>query len=166
VGRNPPKNVFGWSVGWTTLKIVVTGGIALAALSVMLIGLWRSRGTVAAVGGAFLVVAYFQAFVEVVDALVAAERWTCTFGSTRITYYSEQPIGLEDSKIGGPGLVFLVLAAWVLIPFVLLLVYSALVKEARDRGEGNYKPLCDKEDDRTGSEKGPTTVTSPCRTNG
>ncbi|MCI0359554.1 MAG: hypothetical protein L0211_13850, partial [Planctomycetaceae bacterium] len=151
-----------WSVGWTTLKIVVLGGIALGGLSLMLIGLWRSRGTVAAVGGTFLVVAYFLAFVELADALVAA-RWTCTFGSTRITYYSDQPIGLEDSKIGGAGLGLAMMAAWVLIPLVLLLVYSALVKEAQDRDE---EPRPEKEVDRSGSEKGPTTVTSPCRSNG
>ncbi|MCI0741530.1 MAG: hypothetical protein L0Y72_21050 [Gemmataceae bacterium] len=133
--RDPPKNVFGWSVGWTTLKIVVTGGIALGGLSLMLIGLWRSRGAVAAVGGTFLVVAYFLAFIELTDAF--RERWTCTFGSTRITYYAVQPVGLEDSKVeGGPGLVLVGLAIWVLIPLVLLLVYSALVKDARGRDEG------------------------------
>jgi hypothetical protein len=157
--RNPPKNVFGWSVGWTTLKIVVMGGIALGGLSLMLIGLWRSRGTVAAVGGLFLVVTYFLAFIELANAL-AGDRWTCTFGSTHITYYSDQPIGLEDAKSGGAGLGLVFLAAWVLIPFVLLLVYSALVKEARGRDEGNDKASYEKEDERIGSEKG------PWRTNG
>jgi hypothetical protein len=161
--RNPPKSVFGWSVGWTTLKIVVYGSIALGGLSLMLIGLGRSRGAVAAVGGTFLVVAYFHAFIELADAWTG-DRWTCTFGPTHFTYYSDQPIGLEDSKIGGAGLGLVLLAAWVLIPLVLLLVYSALVKEARGLDEGNDKPSSDKEDDRIGSEKGPTTVTSSCRT--
>jgi hypothetical protein len=156
--RNPPKNVFGWSVGWTTLKIVVYGGIALGGLSLMLIGLWRSRGAVAAVGGSFLVVAYFLAFVDLTSALIG-QRFTCTFGSIRITYYI-RPSGLEDAKIGGAGLGLVAPAVWVLIPFVLLLVYSALVKEARGRDEGNDKASYEKEDDRTGSEKG------PCRTNG
>lgn len=149
--RDPPKNVFGWSVGWTTLKIVVTGGIALAGLSLMLIGLRRSRGTVAAVGGLFLVLAYFLAIIELADALVG-QRWTCTFGSTRITYYSDQPVGLEDSRIGGAGLGLVFPAAWVLVPLVLALVYHALVKEARGRDEGNDKLLDEKEDDRIGSQ--------------
>lgn len=148
--RNPPKNVFGWSVGWTTLKVVVMGCIALGGLSLMLFGLWRSRPAVAAVGGTFLAVAYFLAFVELTSALVG-QRWTCTFGSIRIPYYI-RPIGLEDSRIGGAGLVLVFLAAWVLIPFVLLLVYSALVKEARGSGEEN-KPLSEKEVDRSGSER-------------
>jgi hypothetical protein len=163
--RDPPKNVFGWSVGWTTLKIVVYGGIALAGLSLMLIGLWRSRRAGAAVGGAFLVVAYFLVFFELADALVG-DRWTCTFGSARITYYSDQPIGLEDSRIGAGGLGLAMMAAWVLIPLVLAFVCHALVKEGRGPGGGNHNPLCDKEDDRTGTEQGPTIVTSPRRTSG
>jgi hypothetical protein len=141
--RDPPKNVFGWSVGWTTLKIVVTGGITLAGLSLMLIGLLRSRGTVAAMGGLFLFLAYFLAIIELSGALVG-QRWTCTFGSTRITYYSEQPVGLEDARIGGAGLGLVFPAAWVLVPLVLALVYHALVKEARGRDKGNDRPLDEK----------------------
>jgi hypothetical protein len=37
--RNPALNRYGLSIGWNTLKIVVTGAIALAGLSLMLIGL-------------------------------------------------------------------------------------------------------------------------------
>lgn len=155
--RDPPKDVFGWSVGATSLKIFVTGGIALGGLSVMLIGLWLSRRTAAALGGVFLVVAYFLAFVQLVMHFLG-QRFTCTFGPIRITYY-DSPIGLEDSKVGGAGLGLAAMAAWVLVPFVLVLVYHALVKEARDPSEGNHKPLCDKVDDRIGSEKSPTTVT-------
>jgi hypothetical protein len=161
--RDPPKNVFGWSVGWNTLKIVVTGAIALAGLSLMLIGRWLSRRPVAGVGGVFLGIAYFMAFVHVTMWLLGT-RYTCTFGSIRITYYGN-PVGLEDAKIGSVGLELLAVAAFVLIPFVLVLVFHVLVKEARGRDQEN-KPLPETEVDRSGSEKDPTTVTSPCRTTG
>src|SRR5262245_24698705 len=158
--RDPPTNVLGLSVGWNTLKIVVTGAIALFGLSLTLVGPCLSRQNLTAVGGAFLGVAYFLAFVHVA-MWFSGERYTCTFGSIRITYYVS-PVGLEDAKIGGVGLGLVAMAAFVLVPFVLLLVYQGLVKDARGRDEVN-KPLPEKEVDRSGSEKGPTTVTSPCR---
>ncbi len=162
--RDPPKNVFGWSVGWTTLKIAVTGGIALSGLWLMLTGLWRSRPNLAGVGGAFLGVAYFLTFVDVMIWFVGTP-YTCTFGGTSITYYRGS-VGLEDARIGGTGSGLVAMAAYVLIPFVFLFVCAGLVKDARGRDEGNDKPLPEKEDDRISSEKSPTTVTSPCRTNG
>jgi hypothetical protein len=160
--RDPPKNVFGLSVRWNTLKIVVTGAIAFFGLSLMLIGPWLSRQTLTGVGGAFLGIAYFMAFVHLVMRFIG-ERFTCTFGSIRITYY-DKPIGLEDAKIGGVGLGLLAMAAFVLVPLVLVLVYHGLVKDARGRDEGNDKRFPEIEDDRISSEKSPTTVTSSCRT--
>jgi hypothetical protein len=128
--RDPPKNVLGLSVGWTTLKIAVTGGIALSGLSLML---WRSRRTVAGLGGGFLGIAYFLTFCDLLMRFVGTP-YTCTFGGISITYYIK-PIGLEDARIGGAGLVFLAMAGFVLVPFVLVLVYHVLVKEASLRAD-------------------------------
>lgn len=157
--RDPPKAVFGLSVGWTTLKVAVTGGIALSGLWLMLIGRRLSRRTVAALGGVFLGIAYFLTCSELMARFVGTP-YTCTFGPTRVTYYIK-PIGLEDARMGGTGLGRVAIAA-----FVLVLVYHGLVKEARCRDERKYKPLHEKEDSRISSGKGPTTVTSPFRTSG
>jgi hypothetical protein len=128
--RDPPLNRYGLSVGWTTLKIAVTGAIALFGLLLMLI-CWRSRPPVAAVGGAFLGIAYFLAFVHVTMRF-SSQPHTCTFGSIHITYYSG-PIGLEDARIGGAGFGLLAMASFVLVPLGLVLVYHVLVKDARGR---------------------------------
>src|SRR5262249_33147984 len=116
--RDPPRNLFGLSVGWNTLKISVTGAIALSGLSLMLSGRARPRWPLAVVGVVFLGIAYFLSFVDVTTRLVGTP-YTCTFGSIRVTYYIK-PIGLEDARIGGVGLELLAMAAFVLVPFVLV----------------------------------------------
>ncbi len=51
---------------------------------------------------------------------------TCTWGETRIVYYSDHGIvlGLEDARTGGFGLWLLLVAAWLVGPFAAVLLWE------------------------------------------
>ena len=74
-----------------------------------------------------MVLGWFVSFGVAGNQLIGSFD-TCTFGETEITYHQGHGIveGLEDAKVGGMGLWTLLIAAYVGIPFTLVVVFAVI----------------------------------------
>jgi hypothetical protein len=122
--RNPPRNLLGVVVGETTFALAVPIVTALSGVLLLKIGGHRRRATAALVGGVLLALAWFMIFNLSMVRLAGGHN-TCTFGPARITYYSDHGvvIGLEDARFGEVGVVFGLLAAFMILPLVFCALY-------------------------------------------
>jgi hypothetical protein len=109
--RNPPRNLLGVVVGTRTFAIAVPATFLLAGVLLTVIG----------AGGVLLAFAWFNLFGLAGTRLMAKHN-TCVFDSSLITYYSDHGnvVGLEDSRLAGGWLVFVLIAAFMIGPFLLV----------------------------------------------
>jgi hypothetical protein len=125
--RNPPRELLGLVVGEQTFAIAVCLGMALA--SVVLIRLGDRPGLEAAstLGALVLGLLWFTLFGLGLARLVAKQH-VCTFGESRIAYYSKKGIvvGLEDAPLLGEWFVFVLIAAFVIGPLLLMWAWLAI----------------------------------------
>lgn len=120
--RDLPRTWLGFkSVGQTTFLLAMPVLVVLAGL-----GLWgvhRLRGgppLSREFAGVFVWV-WFTTFFVLVFLLVGG-RATCTFGEETIAYHDSHGVvlGLQDARAGGSELFLLLLAAFLLLPYLLL----------------------------------------------
>ena len=118
--RNPPRDLLGVVVGEQTLAlgfpmIMVLFGVFLLVSG----GRWHIPN-VSFAGGLLLVLVWFNLFGLGMTRLMAKHS-ICTFGSSRISYYSSHGtvLGLEDARLAGEWMVFVLIAAFAIGQFLL-----------------------------------------------
>jgi len=118
--RNPPRDLLGVVVGEQTLAfgfpmIMVLFGVFLLVSG----GRWHIPN-VSFAGGLLLVLVWFNLFGLGMTRLMAKHS-SCTFSSSRINYYSSHGtvLGLEDARLAGEWMVFVLIAAFAIGQFLL-----------------------------------------------
>ena len=122
--RNPPRNVLGVIVGERTFALGFPMSMALLGVFLLRFGGRWYFPNMSFVGGFLLVLVWFNLFALGMTRLMAKQH-RCTFGSSHISYYSSHGtvLGLEDARLAGEWMVFVLIAAFVVVPFLLALVY-------------------------------------------
>jgi hypothetical protein len=134
--RDPPRTLFGVvTVGQHTLEIAIPAIAFVAAVLLLKFGGRQRREAVVGVGVALLLCSWFSGFVLAMIRLVSSPD-VCTFGTSRITYHADHGavVGLEDLKVGGVGLLALLIAAFLLIPLVLAVGYVVFLARGTEPG--------------------------------
>jgi hypothetical protein len=125
--RNPPRTILGLTIGETTFAIGLPTLLLTAGMTFLIIGQrWRlERASVFAV--AFLAMTWFNLYNLAMTRLIGKHH-ECTIGSTRIGYFSGKGkvVGLEDARLAGEWFVFVVLATFIIGPFLFASVYAAV----------------------------------------
>jgi hypothetical protein len=123
--RDPPRKFLGVvSVGHTTLLIAMPATLALAGVVLMALGR-MGRRFAAQLGPPLVVLAWMMMGGYAVGSMrLAGNPSTCTFGSSRITYYAV--VGLEDARVGGTGYMILAFAVISIGMFALMFACAAV----------------------------------------
>jgi hypothetical protein len=114
--RDPPPNVDGTApFGHNTVAIAVPAAYALIGVLLTAVSALVRRARFLRLGVPLVLMSCFMATGLTTFRLVGYPG-TCTFGSKHVTYYRMgiDVIGLEDARVGGMGLLVLLLAGWLL----------------------------------------------------
>jgi hypothetical protein len=125
--RNPPRNLLGLVVGQRTFTIAVPLTMGLIGVLLLYLGAQRSLSAASFFGGLSLAFLWFNVLILAGVRLVAKQH-VCTFGESRIAYYTKKGdvVGLEDARFVGEWFVFVWVAAFVIGPLLLVWAYFAI----------------------------------------
>ncbi len=123
------------AAGLSTFAVAVPAALALGGVSLMAVGGGARRAALVRLGVPLVGVSWFMACCLTMLRLVGSPE-TCTFGASRITYYAEHGavVGLEDARVGGAGLLILLVAVFMVLGFAV--VTCARLIDRRSRAAG------------------------------
>jgi hypothetical protein len=113
--RDPPPHVDGTApFGHNTVAIAVPAAFAVSGVLLIAVSAMVRRARFLQLGAPLVLMSCFMAVGLAMFRLVGTPD-TCTFGSRRITYYAMKGsvIGLEDARVGGTGLLVLLVAGFL-----------------------------------------------------
>jgi hypothetical protein len=132
--RDPPPNVDGTApFGHNTVAIAVPAAFALIGVLLIAGSAMVRRARFLRLGVPLVLMACFMATGLTTFRLVGHPD-TCSFGSKHITYYRVgiDVIGLEDARVGGIGLLLLLLAGYLLALVALFACGKLVERRCRD----------------------------------
>jgi hypothetical protein len=126
--RDPPRSLLGIvTVGHNTFQFAIPIAASLIGVLLAEFGRGKRRNFVTVLSAALLLSGWFQLIGTLGLHLVGGFN-TCVFGGTRIAYYSDHGVvlGLKDARVGGFGLWLLLVAAYLVVPLIVALVYMVV----------------------------------------
>jgi hypothetical protein len=132
--RDPPPNVEGTApFGHNTVAIGVPAAFAVSGVFLIAVSAMLRRARFLQLGAPLVLMSCFMAMGLAMFRLVGTPD-TCTFGSRRITYYAMKGsvIGLEDARVGGIGLLVLLLAGFLLAVVAVFACAKLVERRSRD----------------------------------